>query len=245
MDYQEVVERLTAMSRPEAVEGMARFGITPQKVYGVSIPDLRRMAKEIGTDRELAARLWQDETRETRILASMVDDPRQVTEEQMDAWALEFDYWEICDQVCSNLFGRTELAYKKCFDWSKAKEEFVKRAGFVLMARLAVTEKEAPDAKFALFMSLIKDGADDERNYVKKAVNWALRQIGKRNYSLNKLALETAQEIGEMPQTSARWIARDAIRELESERVQEKVQPASFRVILSPNGEVQDIKPYK
>lgn len=223
MNYQDVVGKL---------QGRGRF----------SIPSLRKMAKEIGNNHELAIRLWQDDRRETRILASMIADPQQVTEALMEEWVIVFDSWEICDQVCSNLFAHTPFVYRKCFEWSKADGELVKRAGFVLMARLAATDQNATDAKFALFMPLITEAAIDSRSYVKKSVSWALRQIGKRNYRLNKLALETANELKERSSTNARWIASDAIQKLTSEKIQSKVQPSSFRVIISPTGEVQDIK---
>ncbi|MCP2605598.1 DNA alkylation repair protein, partial [Candidatus Aminicenantes bacterium AC-335-O07] len=144
----EIIKKLESLSNPEAVKGMARFGITPKKTYGVSIPELRRIAKETGKDHELALILWKIDTRETRILASMIDEPELVTEEQMESWVKEFDYWEICDQVCQNLFCRTKFAYQKALEWSKRKEEFVKRAGFALMAWLTFKDKKSEDEKF-------------------------------------------------------------------------------------------------
>jgi 3-methyladenine DNA glycosylase AlkD len=224
MQYEEIIERLQSLSNPEAVTGMARFGITPQNTYGVSIPNLRKLAKEVGKDHLLAQRLWARDSRETRILASMIDDPKMVTEEQMESWVKDFDYWEICDQCCANLFEKTGFAYQKCVEWSSREEEFVKRAGFVLMARLAVSDKKANDDQFEAFFPLIKREATDNRNFVKKAVNWALRQIGKRNLNLNRKAIETAQEIQKMDAKSAKWIASDAIRELTSEAVQKRLQ---------------------
>ena len=222
--YDEILKKLKSLSNPKAVEGMARYGITPERTYGVSIPNLRKMAKEIGTDHQLAQQLWAEDLRETRILASMIDDPKEVSGEQMERWAEDFNYWEICDQCCMNLFEKAKLAYQKCVEWSSRDEEFVKRAGFVLMARLAVGDKKADDEHFDRFLPLIKREASDQRNFVKKAVNWALRQIGKRNFNLNRKAIETAKEIQKMDSSHAKWIASDAIRELTSHAVQERLK---------------------
>ncbi|MDY7018952.1 MAG: DNA alkylation repair protein [Chloroflexota bacterium] len=223
MQYNEILEKLKPLSNPEAIEFMAKYGITPEKTYGVSIPNLRRLARETGTNHELAQQLWASDIRETRILASMIDDPLIVTEEQMEKWVKDFDYWEICDQCCQNLFGKTKFAYQKAIEWSSSDKEFIKRTGFVLMARLAVGDKKADDEQFEKFLPIIKKEASDSRNYVKKAVNWALRQIGKRNLHLNKKAIETAKEIHKTDSKSAKWIASDAIRELVSEAVQERL----------------------
>ena len=220
----EIVDKLKALSDPKAVEGMAKFGITSKNAYGVSIPDLRKLAKKIGKNHDLALQLWEIDTRETRILASMIDEPDLVTEEQMESWVKEFDYWEICDQVCMNLFAYTKFAYGKALEWSKRKEEFVKRAGFALMAWLAFKDKKADDAKFEEFFMAIKEESTDDRTYVKKAVNWALRQIGKRNLNLNKKAIEVAREIQKKDSKTARWIARDALRELTSKKIQERLK---------------------
>jgi 3-methyladenine DNA glycosylase AlkD len=153
----------------------------------------------------------------------MVDDPKLVTGDQMESWAIEFDSWDVCDQVCMNLFWLTELAYDKCFEWSSRDEEFVKRAGFALMARLAWSDKSAGDERIAEFLPVIKREATDSRNFVKKAVDWALRQIGKRNLALNELAIRTATEIGAIDSKAARWISTDALKELESEAVQRRL----------------------
>ncbi|OPY21965.1 MAG: DNA alkylation repair enzyme [Methanomethylovorans sp. PtaU1.Bin093] len=219
-----IIVELNSLSNPSALQGMASFGITPGKAYGVAIPELRRIAKSIGKDHELAASLWAYGYRETQILASMVDDVRYVTEEQMEQWVSEFDYWEICDQCCMNLFEDMPCAYDKAAEWSHREEEFVKRAGFVLMARLAVSDKEASDERFIAFFPIIKEGASDKRNFVKKAVNWALRQIGKRDLSLNSLTIELAEELQQTDSISARWVATDAIRELTGEKVQQKLR---------------------
>ena len=222
--YYHILKRLKSLSNPDAVMGMARFGINPENTYGISIPDLRKMAKEIGRDHPLAQELWSSGIHEARILAGMIDDPKIVTEEQMESWVKDFDSWDVCDQCCMNLFEETKSAYQKCVEWSSREEEFVKRAGFVLMARLAVSDKSAKDEMFLKFLPVIEREAIDNRNFVKKAVNWALRQIGKRNIQLNKMAIRTAKKIQGMDSKSAKWIASDAIQELTSKEVQERLQ---------------------
>ena len=222
--YYHILKRLKSLSNPDAVMGMARFGINPENTYGISIPDLRKMAKEIGRDHPLAQELWSSGIHEARILAGMIDDPKMVTEEQMESWVKDFDSWDVCDQCCMNLFEETKSAYQKCVEWSSREEEFVKRAGFVLMARLAVSDKSAKDEMFLKFLPVIEREAIDNRNFVKKAVNWALRQIGKRNIQLNKMAIRTAKKIQGMDSKSAKWIASDAIQELTSKEVQERLQ---------------------
>ena len=224
MDYSEILDELESMADPEAVKGMARFGITPEKAYGVSMPDLRHLARGIGRDHELAGWLWVNGSRETRILASLVDDPEMVTEEQMEKWTADFDYWEICDQVCINLFGKTSLRWQKAIEWSEREEESYKRAGFVLMTRIAISDKKAADEQFDILFPLIIKQANDERNLIKKSVNWALRQIGKRNLQLNSRAIQTAEEIYKLNSKTAKWIASDAIRELKSEAVQKRLR---------------------
>lgn len=220
--YEDIIRELESNSRPEAIVGMARYGITPGNAYGVSIPVLRRIAKGLGKNHELALKLWETDTRETRILASMVDGVSRVTGEQMDEWVQEFDYWGICDQCCMNLFEDHPLAYDKAMEWSHSDKEFVKRAGYVMMARLAMSDKKAEDWQFEQFFPLIVSGSDDPRNYVKKAVNWALR-LGKRNLFLYSKALEIAEEILLIECPASRWIARDAIRELTGEKVKQKL----------------------
>jgi 3-methyladenine DNA glycosylase AlkD len=224
LQYNEVIQRLKSLSDPEAVKGMARFGINPENTYGVSIPNLRRIAKEAGKDHALAQELWASGIHEAKILASMVDEPKAVTEEQLEAWVKDFDSWDVCDQVCMNLFDRVPLAWQKVGDWSQREEEFVKRAAYTLVACLAWHDKEAGDEKFVALLPVIVKGATDERNFVKKAVNWALRHIGKRNPSLNKVAIKTAEEIKGIDSRAARWIAADALRELTSEAVQKRLE---------------------
>lgn len=223
-NFNDIIKKLKDVSNPDAVEGMARFGITPENTFGVSIPNLRNIAKETKKNHALAQQLWKSGFRETMILASMVDEPEMVTDEQMEKWVLDFDYWEICDQCCMNLFEKTGFAYEKAIEWSLRDEQFVKRAGFVLMARLAVSDKKADDSRFEQFFPMMLREADDERNFVKKAVNWALRQIGKRNLALNVKAIETAKEMQGIDSKSARWIASDAIRELSGEAVQKRLR---------------------
>lgn len=222
MKSDEIIRELRLLSNPQAVAGMARYGISSHNTYGVSIPTLRRMAKGAGTDHSLAQELWSSGVHEARILASLIDDPRQVSEEQMESWVLDFDSWDVCDQCCGNLFSRTAFAQQKALQWSSRPEEFVKRAGFVLMAQLAVHDKQAGNEAFERLLTLIKAEATDDRNFVKKAINWALRQIGKRNGHLNQLAVETAQEIQKQDSKAARWIASDALRELTGEAVQKR-----------------------
>jgi len=215
----EILKELKSHSNPKNVEGMARFGINPKNTLGVPVPFIRKMGKDIGRNHELAQQLWSSGNHETRILAGLIDDSKLVTEEQMEKWVKDFDSWDVCDQVCMNLFDKTLFAYKKAIEWSSKKEEFVKRAAFALMASLSVHDKKAKDEDFLKFLPVIKTESTDERNFVKKAVNWALRQIGKRNKKLQKEAIKTAKEIQKIESKSARWIASDTIRELESKKI--------------------------
>ena len=224
MQAEDVLKRLESLADPEAVAGMAKFAVGGQHTLGISVPTLRRMAKEIGKDHDLAQELWASGIHEARLLATMIDMPKQVTEKQMEAWVTDFDSWDVCDQCCLNLFRKTPFAYDKAEEWSRREEEFVKRAGFALIATLAVHDKKAADETFIAFLPIINREAVDERNFVKKAVNWALRQIGKRNLNLNQAAIQTAQEIQQWDSKSARWIAADALRELTSDKVQQRLQ---------------------
>jgi 3-methyladenine DNA glycosylase AlkD len=218
-----VLARLKAQANPDNVEGMAHFGINPENTLGLSIPTLRAMAKEIGRDHDLAQELWASGIHEARLLAGFIDNPKQVSEAQMEAWVKDFDSWDVCDQVCMNLFDRTPFTDQKAVEWSSREEEFVKRAAFALMASLAVHDKKSGDERFETFFPLIVQQAVDERNYVRKAVNWALRQIGKRNSRLNRRSIEVAEQIAQLDSKSARWIAADALKELTSPAVQGKV----------------------
>ncbi|RJR27927.1 MAG: DNA alkylation repair protein [Candidatus Latescibacterota bacterium] len=218
-----IVARLEAEADPANVAGMARYGIEPKRALGVSAPKLRALAREIGRDHALALALWRSGVREARILAALVDEPGKVTEAQLERWARGFDSWDVCDGACCNLFDRTPFSWEKAAAWSGRREEFVKRAGFVLMAALAVHDKTAPDERFEAFLPVIEREAGDGRNFVKKAVNWALRQIGKRNAALNRRALGSARRIRRSDSAAARWVAADAIRELESEPVRRRL----------------------
>jgi len=220
----EVLDRLRSLADPEARAGMARFGIETGKALGVNIPTLRALARDIGRDHVLAEELWASGVHEARVLAALVDDPRLVSEEQMERWVVQLDSWDVCDGVCSTLFDRTPFAYSKAAEWSGRDPEFVKRAGFVLMAALAVHDKQAADECFLEMMPLIERESHDERNFVKKAVNWALRQIGKRNRRLNAAAVEAGERIRAQGSLAARWIAADALRELRSENVRARLK---------------------
>ncbi len=227
MSVESVLRELRMKADPKAVEGMAWFGISSRNTLGISIPTLRGMAKRLGEDHGLALALWKSGIHEARILAAMVDAPAEVSEKQMDNWAEEFDSWDVCDQCCGSLFDKTQFAYGKALEWSERKEEFVKRAGYVLMAELAVHDKEAEDMKFLEFFEAIKRGSTDSRNFVKKAVNWALRQIGKRNLRLNGEAQKLAVRISGIDSSSAKWVASDALRELRSSEVQARLRRSS------------------
>jgi 3-methyladenine DNA glycosylase AlkD len=224
---EQVLKELRSQASPENVKAMARFGIASSGTLGVSLPYLRGLSKKIGKDHALALRLWESGLHEARILASLVDDPASVSPAQMESWASDFDSWDVCDQCCGNLFDKTKHAYRKALEWSNRPEEFVKRAGFSMMAELAVHDKRPSDAVFEGFLQAIIRGADDDRNFVKKAVNWALRQIGKRNSKLNERALRVARELARSESRSARWVASDAIRELESEKVRRRISGSS------------------
>lgn len=223
MTTKEIIAILESDADPEASTGMARYGITGKKVYGIRIPALRKLAMEIGKDHALALDLWSIESRETRILASMIDKPGALTNSQMESWVSGFDSWEVCDQCIMNLFEKHPLAWEKAVEWSWRDEEFVKRAGYVLMARLAVSDRTAGVSRFISFLPHIERGSIDDRNFVKKAVNWALREIGKRNRRLNAEALACAGRILTNGGRPATWIARDAIRELKSPSVQARL----------------------
>jgi 3-methyladenine DNA glycosylase AlkD len=221
---QYVLDRLHSKARPEQLTGMAKYGITVEQRLGVSVPDMRQLAKEIGRDHGLALRLWQTGVAEARILAAMIDDPGELTEEQMEHWVKDINSWDVCDQVCMNLFEKNELAWKKVIDWSGREEEFVRRTAFSLVACLAWHDKKASDKKFIGLLPVIVRGATDERNFVKKAVNWALRNIGKRNLNLNRAATDAAEEIQRLDSKAARWVASDALRELKSEAVRKRLK---------------------
>jgi 3-methyladenine DNA glycosylase AlkD len=221
---EEVLEKLRAKAKPENVGGMARYGMIAERRLGASVPDMRKIAKEVGKDHRLALELWTTGIPEAKIVASMIDEPEKLTEEQMEAWVTGINSWDICDQACMNLFEKTPLAWKKIRDWAERDEEFVKRTAFSLISCLAWHNREVEDEKFIELFPVIKQGATDERNFVKKAVNWALRNIGKRNPNLNKAAIKAAKEIQQIDCKTAHWVASDAIKELESEAVQRRLR---------------------
>jgi 3-methyladenine DNA glycosylase AlkD len=231
MTIDEIIKKLESLENSASIAGMARFGIVTKKAFGVSAPVLKQLAKDIKkqtADRhKLALELWKTEIYEARAIAYLIDDAKQVTSAQMDDWVTDFDNWAICDGTCGHLFCKTALAYQKVFEWSEREEEFIKRAGICLIAWLAVHDKKADDSQIAQFLPILENKADDERNFVKKAVNWSLRQIGKRNLNLNKLAVETAERIKLQNTKSARWIAADALRELTAEKMLERLQKKS------------------
>jgi 3-methyladenine DNA glycosylase AlkD len=214
MEAQRLLSVLRAHANPVNVAGMARYGINSKGTLGVPIPVLRKLAKEAGRSHELAAVLWASGIHEARILATLIDDPARVTGRQMDRWVSDLDSWDVCDQACQNLFRYTPLAFAKAAKWARARREFVRRVGFSLMAGLAVKARTASDAQFEAFFPLIAAAALDDRNMVKKAVNWALRQIGKRNPSLCAMAIATAEKLRKLDSRAARWVASDALREL-------------------------------
>ncbi len=230
-DAAEILNHLRGLASPENAAGMARYGINTAQALGISIYTLRALAKpilaEVQDSRErhaLAAALWQSGIHEARLLATILDDPNLVDAAQMEAWAADFDSWDLVDQACSNLFDKSSLGYAKALEWSSRPEEFVRRAGFALMAAIAFYDKQRPADDFEPFFAAILAQAADERNFVKKAVNWALRNIGKRSRPLNARAIAVAEQMAQMPSRSARWNARDALRELHSEKVQQRLK---------------------
>ncbi|HTY12829.1 MAG TPA: DNA alkylation repair protein [Candidatus Omnitrophota bacterium] len=214
MNSKEVIARLKEQRNPKNIEGMARFGISSKNTLGISIPILRSLAKKIGKDHKLAGELWKSGIHEARLLAGFIDDHKQVTATQMESWVKDFDSWDICDQVIMNLFDRTPYAYQKAKKWANDKREFVKRAGFAMMASLGVHDKVSPDARLLPFFKLIEKHSADERNFVRKAVNWALRQIGKKRPGLKKTAIDLARRLSASDSPAARWNGKDALREL-------------------------------
>jgi 3-methyladenine DNA glycosylase AlkD len=226
-----VMSELAGMASEHNRAGMARYGINTDHAFGISVSDLRRLAKPLGRDHELALALWRTGNHEARLLASMVDDPAQVTRDQMEQWAADFDSWDVCDQVTSNLFDKTVHAWDVVRAWSGAPDEWLKRAAFATLAALAVQDKRAADELFLEGLELTAREAWDGRNFVKKAVNWALRNIGKRNLTLHAAAIGTAEAILASAEARAaadrrdpearsmRWVARDALRELRSEKL--------------------------
>ena len=223
MNCGEIIAELKARGDPANVAGMARYGINTAAAVGISVTALREMAKSIGRDHELAKRLWQSGIHEARILATLVAEPKELTRGLANKWVADLNSWDLCDLLCNNLLVYTDFAWDKAAQYTRRKPTFVKRAGFTLIACLAVHDKAASDARFIEWLSVIAHSATDERNYVKKAVNWALRQIGKRNAGLNEAAIAAAEKIRKLDSKSARWIASNAARELKSEKVRRRL----------------------
>ncbi|MBN1320603.1 MAG: DNA alkylation repair protein [Thermoleophilia bacterium] len=229
---EEVVAEICSHRDETAIAGMARYGIKVESAHGMSVPEVRalgkRIVKELGgrgaaRRHEFALGLWRTGLHEAHLLAPLVELPEMVTEEQMEAWVSDLDSWDTCDQLCSNLLDRTPFAWDKAVEWSGREEEFVKRAGFALMAALAWHDKTSADERFLPLLAAIEREAHDERNFVKKAVNWALRNIGKRSAGLNALAVESARRIAASGSKAGRWVASDALRELEGEAVRRRL----------------------
>lgn len=215
MTTDSVIADLQQLASPEFRTGMARFGIVNETALGIKVPVLRAYAKKAGKNHPLALQLWETRIHEARLLAIFMADWKLVDEQLMEQWLKDFNSWDICDQCCGELFDKTPLAFQKAAEWTTRTAEFEKRAGFVMMAELAVHDKKADNAAFESFFSLMIRHADDDRNFVKKAVNWALRKIGKRNQFLRTAAIAVALEIQQQPSKSAKWIAMDALRELQ------------------------------
>ena len=212
---QEVLTQLERRATKRIREEMGpRYGVHTDKAFGVPIAALKAVAKRLGRNHELAAALWDTGWYEARIVASFVDDPAHVTSPQMDRWCRDFDNWGICDTVCFHLFDRTPHAFRKVDEWSKGRDEFVKRAAFALLACLALHDTGADDEAFARRLPLVERAASDERNFVKKSVSWALRAIGRRNRALNAAAVAVAERLSVAPEPAARWVGKDVLREI-------------------------------
>ncbi|MBI3124271.1 MAG: DNA alkylation repair protein [Ignavibacteriales bacterium] len=224
MTTKQIIAELKKNGNEHNRKGMARFGINVDKAFGVNVPVMRALAKVIGKNHELAIELWKSGYHEARHVAAMIDDPKLVTKAQMNKWVCDFNSWDICDGTCSNLFRKTPYAIEKIFEWCEKKDEYIRRAGFSLMCYVAVHHKTRDDEEFLEFFPLIKKYSVDERNFVKKAVNWALRQIGKRSRFLNEEALKVAKEIHALDSKSAKWIASDAIRELTDPKILARIK---------------------
>lgn len=213
-NHDEILKKLSGISSQKNIEIMASFGVETDNCLGVKISDLREIAKDIGENHSLAEELWKSGIHEARILASMVDSPGKVTEEQLEDWVKDFDSWDICDQVCNNLFRKTEYAEDKALEWSQRSEEFVKRAGFALMAYMATHRKDEDNDLFLDFLDRCREEAGDERKYVKKAISWTVRNIGKRGEELREKAVELAEELKESDEKSVRWVGKDILRKM-------------------------------
>ena len=228
MNLEEVMEELKARADKETKEKAKKYGIDSRNSLGISLTELRELSKKLERETDdphsLATELWNTDVFEARELAAIIDRPGKVTDDQMEEWVKDFDSWALCDLVCQDLFSRTDMAEKKIREWTSREEEFVKRAGFALLAKIALYRKDAPDKSFLSYFPLIERESDDERKYVKKAISWALREIGKRNKELNIQAIELAQRLKERDSKASKWIASDVLRELQSEKIQERLK---------------------
>jgi 3-methyladenine DNA glycosylase AlkD len=220
---EEIILLLKENGNPKNVEGMARFGINPETALGITIAFQRNLAKQISKDHKLAQELWKSGIHEARILSTIIDEPDKVTKSQMDKYVNDFNSWDLCDQCCNNLFWKTDFAIEKSFEWIENEKEFIRRAGFVIIAVLSVHNKQMTNKDFLKYFPLIEKYSVDERNFVKKAINWALRQIGKRNLELNKEAIKLCEKLISLESKSAKWIAKDALRELTSEKTLSRI----------------------
>jgi 3-methyladenine DNA glycosylase AlkD len=223
MTVDQILAALKRQGSKRNRDGMARYAIVAPKVFGVSMTVIQRLAKDAGQDHALAQALWKTGWYEARLMAAYVDEPSRVTPAQMDRWARDFDNWAVCDTLCFQLFDRTPHAWKKIDEWSRRREEFVKRAAYALLASLALHDKATGDAPFARSLGLVERGATDERNFVKKAVSWALRSLGHRNARLHAAAIDTANRLLASTDSTARWIGRDALRDLQRPMVLRRV----------------------
>jgi 3-methyladenine DNA glycosylase AlkD len=219
-----VLRELKGLADPNVRAKMAYFGVDVPKAYGISAPVLHQFAKHIGKDHRLAQQLWATGIHEARILATLIGESEKVTAAEMDRWVRDFDSWDVVDAACCYLYAHTKFAWKKAAAWSRRRKEYEKRAAFSLVAYLSYKDQEAPDAQFVRFLRVIEREAHEERNFVKKAVNWSLRNIGKRNVRLNREAIHAAERIRRQDSRAARWIAADALRELRSEAVQARLR---------------------
>jgi 3-methyladenine DNA glycosylase AlkD len=222
-DFNKILAELKKRGNPKNVAGMARFGIASDKAFGVSHPELHEIAKPYRKQHELALELWASGYHEARLLAAVIDDPKQVTAKQMDAWVKDFNSWDICDDTTGNLFADAPYAFDKAFEWIRSEKEFIRRAGLAMMVWLTLHRKKEPDERFVEFFAPIERVAGDERNFVKKAVSWALRTLGKRSQYLNKQAVLSAKRVAKIDSKAARWVAADVLKEIQGEKVQARL----------------------
>ena len=223
MEFENIINFFESNRDEENIKTMNRLKAGSDKKYGIRMPILRKLAKEIGKNHDLALELWNHGFHESRLLATLIEDYEKVDEEQLDSWVDDFDTWDLCDQACINILVKMPLAIEKIPLWAKSEKEFVKRTAFSLIAVIAVHDKKSDNSYFEGFFPLIKDACDDDRNFVKKSVNWAIRSIGKKNKYLNEKTIILCYEILDYDSKSAKWISKNALKELESEKVQSRI----------------------